>query len=283
MNAVTYAISEMQNKIPYELLWAGMTIDERPEVVRLNNLDSKIDAKIMKRRIRLDCNIVGGIGAGIPLNNIPPSYAEDFYTVYQIPEELTMGRQIVSAMSLTFSPSNGYYGAGGLGNQLTPGINTMASFGQGGCGYNSILSQAEKISGSVAGSAVIGQAHLELIGYNTILVYAHYRQLANFELRVILENSDNMNNIQPRSYKNFLELSTLATKSYIYNKLIMPVNQGVLVAGQDLGVFSSILESYDSAEEDYDIFLREKWGKTAFMNDTTRYNRYLRSMMPLDL
>lgn len=281
MNTLVYAINEIKRKIPYEVLHAAMYIDEDPQIANLTTLEEKIDRKILKRRVLIDANIVGGIEMIIPLNNVPPSYYEDYYTVYRIPNELTNDKEIVSALSLTFIPSNGYYGAQGMQPGAVPGVQSYNEIGMG--NWNPLMGLADKVGGAAYGSGVLSQAHLELVGYNMILVYAHYRTLSNFGVRVVVENSNNLSNIQPRSYKDFSKLCVLGTKAYIYNKLIIPLNSGALQGGRELGVFASIVESYESAEEDYDVFLEEVWSKVAWMNDTTRYNRYLNSMFPLDL
>lgn len=281
MNAIEYTINEIKRKIPYEVLHAAMVIDEDPSLRSMTTLDEKIHNKILKKRILIDANIVGGIELIVPLRNIAPSYYEDFYTVYQIPNEYTNGKEIISALSLTFVPSQGYYGASGARGTELPGFNNYNNTGM--TSWNPLMGLADKVGGMNGGPGMLSQAHLEMVGYNMILVYAHYRSIAHFGVRVVVENSSNLNNISPRSYKDFSKLCVLGAKAYIYNKLIIPINQGALQSGQDLGVFSSIVEGYDSAEEEYDEFLENIWSKVAWMNDTTRFNRYLGSMYPIDL
>lgn len=280
MNALIYAINEINSQIPTEIIQAGMTIDEPPSTVNLTSIDDKVLRKVLKKRILVDANIVGGIETIIPLNNLQPSFYEDFYTVYQIPSELTNNKEIISALSIAFMPANGYFGQAG-------GYNASSGFGNssfnGFNSFNPLMNVADRIGNSAGMTGVMSNAHLEIVSHNTILVYAHYRTLANFGIRVVLENDNNLNNIQPRSYKNLGMLCVLGTKAYLYNKLIIPVNSGYLSGGQELGMFKSILENYSSAEEDYRTFLKEIWSPTAFINDSTRYVRYLGSMISPDL
>lgn len=277
MNALIYAINEVQNKIPAEILLAGMNIDEQEATVNLSSLGDKILRKVIRKRVMMDANIVGGIETTIPLNNISPSFYEHFYTVYQIPSELTNNKEIISALSIAFMPANGYFGA--VGGHAGSGMNTTSS----GLGFSPVGNVADRIGNAASSSGVMSNAHLEIVAYNTVLVYAHYRTLANFALRVVLENDSNLNNIQPRSYKNFSTLCVFAVKAYLYNKLIIALNNGYLSGGQDLGVFRQKVESFESAEEDYDNYLRNVWAGVAFMNDTSRYNRFLGSMIAPDL
>lgn len=281
MNALIYSINEISRQIPAELLHAGMMIDEQPATANLTSLDDKILQKVLKKRVLIDANIVGGVEIVIPLNNISPSYFEDFYTVYQIPPELTMNREIISALSIAFMPANGYFGQGG--GYIGSGSSSISSSLGGMHTNNPIMNVADRIGSSAASTGVLSNAHIEIVAYNTLLIYAHYRTIANFGVRVILENDNNLNNISPRSYKNFSYLCVLATKAYLYNKLIIPINSGYLASGQDLGMFKSILDNYSNAEEEYRQYLTEVWGPTAYMNDNTRYSRYLGSLISPDI
>lgn len=280
MNALLYAINEINSKIPREILQEALCMGEQPSTVNLTSIDDKILRKILKKRVLIDANIVGGIETTIPLNNIAPSFYEYHYTIYQIPPELTNNKEIISALSMAVMPANGYfgniggYGAGSLPNNYSVG--GLQSF-------NPVMSVADRIGNAAASMGTLSNAHIEIVSYNTLLIYAHFRTLTSFGVRVILENDSNLNNIQPRSYKNLSKLCVLGAKMYIYNKMIVALNSGFLSGGQELGVFKSIIESYSSAEEDYETFLREIWAPTAFMNDTTRYNKYLGSMISPDL
>ena len=271
MNALIYAINEITHVIPHELLQAAFTIDDYPETVNLNTVDDKILRKLLRKRVLIDMNITGGIETIIPLNNVQPSFYEYFYTIYQIPPEMTMNKEIVSALNIMLMPGSGVFGQGNLGGNSFGNIGYMNE--------NPVMNVANRIGSAASPSGVLSNAHLEIVGYNTILIYANFRVLTNFGLRVLLENDSNLNNIQPRSYKDVSMACVLACKAYIYNKLIIPVNSGYLASGQDLGMFKSILESYSEAEADYNTFLRERLGAVLFMNDTTRHNRFLASMI----
>lgn len=276
-NALIYALNEVRSQIPNEILHAGLMIDETDVTANLTSLEDKLLRKVIRKRILLDANVVGGVETIIPLNNVQPSYSEYYFTVYQIPPELTMNREIISALSITSVPVNGFYGnTGGFGGQVM-GSNP-GNFGNFGL-QNPVMNAADRIGNSTAPSGNITNANLELVAYNTVLVYAHYRNLASFGIRVVLENETNLNNIQPRSFKSLGMLCTLGTKAYLYNKLIIPINSGQLAGGQDLGTFKSILESYSSAEEEYRTYLREIWAPTAYINDNVRYSRLIGSMI----
>lgn len=275
-----YCINEIKHSIPYEVLHAGMTLDEDPQLQALSSLEDKILNKVFKKRVLLAANVIGGIETIIPLAGITPSFSEAMYTVYHVPAEYTMDKEIMSALSLSYLPTAGFMGiSGGFG-----GSHMVYNPNSPGHGMNSAsMNVASRIGSSYNSSAILSSAHLEIVARNTIAVYAHYQTLANYGMRVVLQNDENLNNIQPRSYQSLSKLTVLATKAYLYNKLIIPINSGYLSGGQDLGMFKSILEGYESAQEDYEVYLREVWGRVAFMNDTTRHSNFLASMLSPNL
>lgn len=276
MNCIQYAINEVKNSIPYEVLYSAMTIDEDEYLYNLTSLEEKITHKVLKKRVLLTANIIGGIETVIPIGQLQPTISEAMYTVYNIPGTLTMDKEIVSALSLAYLPTYGFTAVGGgvagaamIYNPANPTNYTN----------NSLVNVANRIGSSVSNGGIVSNAHLEIVGRNTIAVYSHFKALGNYGIRVVLENHSNLNNIQPRSYKHFATLLVLATKAYIHNKLIIPLNSGLLSGGQELGVFKSIVESYSESEEEYQTYLKEAWGKVAYMNDTTRYYNLLNSML----
>ena len=282
MNAIDYAVSVIRNNtIPYEILHAAMTYGEDPQVSALSSIEDKLVNKVIKKRVLLTCNVIGGIEHFVPINMLQPTFYENMYTVYQVPADLVMNKQIVSALTLSYMPGSGFMGGqmsgySGNGSIVAPGSPDMYS-------SNPVMNVAGRIGAAAAMNGVLTNAHLEIVAYNTIAVYANFRTLTNFGIWVVLENDNNLNNLSPRSYEKLAILCTLATKSYIYNKLIVPLNMGYLSGGQDLGVFKSIVESYQSAEEDYNTYVQEVWGKVLFHADTARTNRLINSMIAPDL
>lgn len=275
MNALIYSINEINFQIPHELLQAGILFDENEATINLTSLDDKILNKVIKKRVLLDANIVGGIQDVIPLNGINPIQSDYYYTIYNIPNEMTRNKEIISVLNMTILPMTGFLGtnfSGGQGSTLgmTGGMTNS---------NNALINVSNRIGNSVAPGGLLANTLIDIVGHNTVMIQAAYHFLTNVGLRVVLANDTNLNNIQPRSYKDFSLMCVLAVKSYLYNKLIVPINSGYLSGGQELGMFKNILESYSSAEEEYRTYINEIWGGIAKMNDTTTYHRLLRSMM----
>lgn len=280
MNAIAYAINEIMHTIPYEVLHAAMVLREDQNLYGLTSLEEKIVNKVIRQRVLMSANIVGGIEHIIPIGGVHPTFSENMYTVYQIHPDLTMDKDIISVLSLSYLPNAGFMGvSGGFGspgtvyNPNSP-MSSMAS---------SITNVGARVAASFATAGLLSNAHTELVARNTVLVYANYRSLANYGLRVVLENDSNLNNIQPRSYHHFSTLCVLAVKAYINLHLKMAINSGYLSGGQELSVFKSIVESYDDAEEAYQVYLTQQWAGVAFMNDTQRWHNHLSGMIAPDL
>lgn len=268
MNAITNALEEIKQQIPAEILYVGFSIDDNPNVKSLDSLDEKIMHKLMRPRVLTDCDIVGGPELTIPLDNVPPQYHDDFYTVYKVPPHLLGNRTIVSALNLTYIPYRGH-----LSNGQMPG--SMPGVGQ----QSVLTSVTQRIANTFSDDLSITNARLDLIGHNTVSVYANFRMLTSYGLRCIVTNDEKLQNISVRSYKNFAMLSVIAVKAYLYNTLIIKINQGYLSGGQELGQFKSTLESYEGCWQEYNVFLKEVWTSTAFMNETPRFHRLIKSMI----
>lgn len=280
MNALDYAVNEVRNKIPYEILYAGMTYAEDPNMIALSSLEDKIVQRVIKKRVLLMCNVIGGIQVIVPIRQLYPSIHDNLYTVYPIPPELVMDKEIVSVLNLAYMPGTGFMGSGsGYGGVGHISSLTDPSF----YSSNPVTNVTGRIGAAASTNGVLSNAHLEIVARNTVAVYANYRTLGNFGITCLLENDSNLANLQPRSYHQLGRLCELATKAYIHNKLIIPLNSGMLSGGQDLGVFRSIVESYSSAEEDYQTFITEVWGKVMYHNDVHRTHRLVTSMISPDL
>ena len=280
MNALLYAVGRIKYQIPAELLHYGLTYGEDTQLFHMSSMDEKIMMKIMRPIVLIDANIVGGVEHTIALDGISPAFTEPFYTVYAVPPDKVMGKEILSVQSVCYLPSTGFTGMDaqfGLAGGLYTHSLTNASSGM------SVMNVASRIGNAASGTGMNFNAAVELVARNTVAIHAHIRTLASYALRLTLENDTNLNNIQPKSYGALGDLAVLAAKQYIYNKLIVPVNSGYLSGGQELGIFKSVLESYSEAYEQYRIFLETKWKPVAYMNDVKWHHDFIGSMIAPDL
>lgn len=262
MSAIQKALSDIKFVVPPQILFEAF---KDPSAGRFNtparSLDEIIKEKVLYPRVLTDCNLVGGSYSIIDLSNLTPMVPTVNQYVYQIPDTLTGGRKIMSALSVSYIP----YTASFYANQYL-------GIGNG----NNLTNNAERIFNSQASVAAISTARVELIGHNLVLITDKNVISPVYAVRVILENDEYLSNIQPRSWLVFSELCALAIKSYIYNTLAIQMDTAYLHGGQELGVFKDIVDSYSNAEEDYKVKLKEVWQAVAVMNDFAQHGKFLK-------
>lgn len=270
MNAREYALNDVRRRIPAQIL--DLAFKDKDKVVpqlrwvkknKIQSLDSKIVDKVIEDRVNVDCNLKGARQITIPLQGIPFDNVSHTARIYFIPYEHTEGRRIVSVQSLNYLRYNGTLRndyMGGVGNQL--------------------LSAGRDMYKAVSTMPIVSSANCEILGDNVILCRDTVRHLSdNMSLTVTLENAEAMSNLKPGAYKHYSKLVELATKAYIYNELSISIDQGVLHAGMNLGKIREIIDSYADAQDQYDEYYAEHWGKVAFTNDRPRMYNYITSMM----
>lgn len=269
MNAIQKAISEVKYLIPKAIL-------EKAFINRFSNwrqptetnVDEQISALVIRPRVLVDCNIVGGTQAMVPIGDIPYERPDGVTTVMRIPKSRTQNRSINSVLHVAFlsQAQNGAWGnAVGLGGGSFDHGDNSATMG----GAAAMMAAVDKIP-------VTSTAAVQLIGENVIMVRDVISMPMNSYLRCILSNDDNLNNIQIRSYPAFVKLVEYAVKSYIYNTLVIEVDMAELQGGYNLGVFKTVMDSYSDAEQNYQDHLKNKWQAVAFMNDAISYRRLLK-------
>lgn len=272
MNAVKMALNQLMFTIPKEVL--EVAFKDENDSWRTNSnawkitslsLDKKIRNQVIIPRVLIDCNLFGGQTAIISMEGLEPVFRDNYNVVYEIPKSRTQNRTIMSILEVGYTPYAGAYSMGAVAYGMT----TTGS-------VNPVLNAGQRVGDAMSGIPPVSVAYVELVAENTILLRDQYRITGAYYARCMLENEENLNNINPRSLPNFSKLVELAVKSYIYNKLLIKIDQGVIYAGYELGAMKSYIESLSDSEEMYQTFLREKWAPTAFCNDIHAYDRFIK-------
>lgn len=269
MSAIRKALSDIKYQIPKDILNLAFLPREDLFNKAPLSIDEYIKDKVIGKRVLQDANIVGGRLALIPLDGLKPIMSDPYTTVYKIPKNRTQGSDILSALSINYYPYSTT--GGGIGSSFfSTGLYANTS---------TVMSAAQRVADSFTSVPPISVAYCDLVGPNTIMVRDLYRVSYAFYLRCILENDENLSNLNPRSWTKFSKLCVLATKSYIYNELVIEMDKAQLYGGQELGSFKEIVDGYSDAEEQYQEFLEQSFRKVMFMNDTNSHLRYLKLMM----
>lgn len=258
MNAINYALSVINKVIPEQILYLTF-IENNDKINQVISLDERILTSVVRPRILVDCNIVGGIMTKIPVAKCIITTLATNEFIIEVPKLLTNNKSIINVLSLV---SNVNYGLTGY----------MQNDSQ-------LLAAAYKMYNNVATEPVVQTSRLDLIGDNVVLVEDPNINLINGVLRVNIENNTNMENLNPRFYLHFSKLVELGIKSYIYNKMVIKLNQGYVYAGHELGTIKDTIDGYADAEEMYKEYLVNTFQKVSFMNQSERMERYLVSML----
>jgi hypothetical protein len=262
MSALTNAVAEIKFRIPRQIL--DTVFIKRDQQWRQTpvSIDEHVLNEVIRPRVLVDCNLVGGAELYVPLDGIPYENFDMFTTVYRIPKSKTQNRSIMSVLSVSFSdPSR------------------STSYGNAAFANNSAMLRAgNQVMDAMGSVPITSTASVQLIGENVVMVKDNSIIPSNSFLRCIVAHDENMSHLQLKSYRHFSELCVLATKAYIYNEYIIDLDMGQLVGGVNIGRFKDIVDGYADADELYRTYLTEKFEKVSFMNDAPSYTKFLRSM-----
>lgn len=264
MNIIKRAVQDLNFTIPKRILetvftrssfqWRGTPIDIGEIIINT----------VIKPRVLIDCDIVGGVEDTIPLEGITPIRVDNFNYVYNIPPDRTQNRSILTALSVSTVGSRMPYA--GFANAASA------------MGGSAMLNAGNMLIDSNANIPINSTAKVELIGENVILIKDTQQPSPYSFVRVKLANEEELNNIHIRSYHDFSTLVGHAVRAYIYNEMILEMDYGFLAGGMEIGRFKEKIEEYADAEELYQTFLRERWMKVAFMNDEESFGRLINLM-----
>lgn len=263
MMAIQRAIDEVRFRIPKPILDTVFIQRDRRWRSTPASIDQHLLNEVIRPRVLVDCNLVGGTEVFIPLQQVPVERVDEMTFVYRIPKSLTQNRSIMSVLNITFTDPtkvNAY------------GIPVQNQ-------HSALMQAGNAVVDAMSSIPVVSTAQVQLIGENVVMVQDTTILPNNVFLRAVLANDDNMSHLQLRSYRPFADLVVLAVKAYIYNEYNIQMGMGELVGGAMLGRFKDEVDKYADAEELYSTFLREKWQKIAFMNDSETHSRFIRMVV----
>lgn len=263
MHAIPYAIDQIHNEIPNEVLEFAFLTDDVKRVLTPTTLDTMITMEVIDKIVLRDCNVLGGEMMTVNLAKARREVVDLYNYVFYIPKELTKGRRITRVLSVS-------YGDGAMLGSLNMSPLTG----------NAMLDAASRVMASLSPIPYIETARVRLIGDNTVLVWDNIAVPTITYLRCWIENDHHMSNLSSAASMAFAEMVILATKRYIYNKSVVKMGKGVIHAGSELGVIKEIIDEYRDAAEQYKTYKTETWPKVIRMNDPTSMNRHIRRMMP---
>lgn len=223
------------------------------------SIDSVIRRQVIDARVAVDVNLCSGVEVIIPLNGIPVERIDPWNLIYRIPKDRTGGRTITTVYSISFGQGNA------LGGYQGNSMNSSAS-----------LDAAAGVLQSNLPWTPVQTANVSLIGENTVLLSNTGQIPGLLYLRAQVTHEPNFANIPPQYYNVFTELVILATKAFIYNSVLISLDEGAIKAGASLGRIREIIDGYADANQMYKDHLRENWIVASHMADNDRNKRNLR-------
>lgn len=260
MDPVSNAIRKLKLAIPKEILSEAFS-PRRYDATRqaryrdtamIGSLDAQIRKQVIDGQVSPDVNLCSGVETTVPLTTADREYLDSWNIVYRIPKSVTGGRTITAAYEVV-------YGVG---------FSNQGFFSPLQAGASPLISAGQRILNATMGSGSVSTHYVSIIGENTILVNDVTQLQGSAYLRCMLTHEPNFANLKPAYYSAFAELVVLATKAFVYNELVIKLDEGENKAGQTLGRFREILDGYADSYQLYSEYLDEKWPKLATMNST---------------
>jgi len=223
------------------------------------SMDTIIRRQIIEGKVMIDINLCSGVEVFIPMLNVKSERVDNWTMVYTIDKELTQGRSITEVYGLS-------YGQG----------HTLGNVGVISEDRSMVLEAAAGLMQSNAAWTQVQSAYCTLVADNVVMVTNMNRVPGIMYLRCMVAHDPNLANL-PMSYSDaFSELCILATKAYIYNRTIIPLDEGAIRGGASLGRIREVVDSYADAATMYKEYLRDEWRKRGVMANRDQHRRLLR-------
>lgn len=264
MHAPSYLVERIKREINFEIL------EEAFAPIRYNPtdkyhyrdrqtpvaIDSVIRKVIVEGWVMTDINLNSGVEMYIPLRGLPREIIDPWNIVFRIPKTLTDGRSITSVYSVSFSQSYSM-------NSYRSNMNLSSP----------LLDAANGVLQSHMPLPAVSTANVTLLEENTVLINDINILPVDLYLRCMIGHEPDFKNVQKPYWVHLAELCVLATKSYCYNKLLIPMDEGVIRSGATIGRFREVVDGYADAITLYKEYLDTRWRKANALQDPEKRRR----------
>lgn len=277
MSAIDFAVADIFEEIPEEILIETLNLGESRTSKYATSLEFKLINKVIKSIVLRDTKILNGVERVVSLAGLKGEFDDYNCVTYHIPPDRVDDREIIAVRSVAPVPLM----LSDNGNGVMPNLGT--SFGGEGrrCDRPSMLQRAaNKVKRSNDLTNVQLNVITNIVGYNTVEIQGmRYFNNMNLGIRCLIAYDDKLSTLQPPSFIHFANMCVMATKAYIYKELIVKMGIGKLDFGEELGVFTSIVEGYADQREAYKEFRNDAWKRVMKHNDAGYLNRHLKGKL----
>lgn len=272
MDAVSYAVTKVRQSIPRQLLdeafkpqrYDPFRNTRRYDNVLTQSIDDLIRTKVIDGMVALDLEQFAGTEDMIDLNLATMSMYDPWNAIYRFDSKALGGRNIIKVHEVIYGMNVGH------------GATSSGVLGPTRGMLNTVVKDVMRASVGVGSTS---SAYVELIGPNTILINDITSFSTYSRIRCTLSMDSGFSEIKPVYRKDFADLVVCATKAYIYNTLIIDVDEGVIRSGKTIGAFKQILDNYADQMQIYDEMLEGDIRKAFIMNDTEQYRKVLKMIL----
>ena len=219
------------------------------------SLDQMIEDVVIRDRVKVDLDLCSGIETTLDISQHIAEYIDDYNCIYRLDEQLLGGRILTNVIEIL-------YGDGNLRR-----IDDSR-----GCGASVMTGSAEGVLNVHLPIPKVSSARVSIIEHNTILVADTMRIPYRLYLKCQVAHEKSMNDLNPAYANVFFELVRLATQAYVYNKLVINVDEGVVRSGVEIGRYREKLDEYSDSFAMYNEFLNTEWKQVALMNNKEAYD-----------
>lgn len=259
LTALDHAINRIKLNIPKEIL--DKTFIENNQRFRAYrsavSVDSLIRQKVIREIVLTDCNLIGANEVQIPVLKSWCQLIDSNNIIVRVPKTHTQNRTITEVLNATYLPQSGY---------LMPYGTIQA--------VSDMTLAQNKLLNSVRNPTISGTVDTEVVGENVIAVVGAGTIPNNLFLTVMIEYDENLSSLSRTAYGVFAQLCLLATKAYIWTNRIVMMDKAEINGGYQLNRYTSIIEGYEDAYEQYVEYLEGKWKKISFMADPQRRKKH---------
>jgi hypothetical protein len=239
-NVIDYAISKVSQQIPSALLLKAFTTKDNFNPNQNVSPEYIIRTQIIEQVVIPDMDVLGGQHVVISIGGLPRRYVQNGYFI-EIPLELTQGSHLTSVS--TTGSSNG-------GLEVDSSIGGMA---------NSIL--------NVSGGYDSGYTQkVQLVGPNVVFIASNVIQTLQ-TLSGTIGYDKRLTSLDKFYWNDIAKLVVLATKSIIFSRFIMNIGDLSASGATPNQYLVSMVEGYESAQEEYQTFLDEDITKVLIFAD----------------
>lgn len=259
MDPISVAIMRVKAEIPREILNQAF-MPKRYDPTRKEryydnsiamSIDELIRSVVIEGRVAIDTNLVSGTEMLLPLQLAEIERVDPWNIIYRFGREATGGRRILSCHEVLYG--------------ITQGV-ARGNFSAYDTRSSQLLQVGRDILRGAAGTTPASTSYVQLIGHNTLLVNDVNQMVQYGFARCQMTHEENFNDLKPCYYREFAALVVQATKAYVYNSLIIDLDESMIKSGASIGRFREVVDGYSDANQMYDEGLI-KWQKIGYMND----------------